>query len=367
MIIAHLVASPFFGGPERQMLGLASALPASYQTAFLGFAEGGLGRPLLDAARKHGFEAVELVQNAPNYCGVVREVSEHLHRLNVNVLCCHGYKPDILGQIAARRVGVPVVAVSRGWTGTSTKVRLNEALDRYILRRMDRVVCVSEGQATKVCKAGVSPDLVVVIRNAIRADRFSHPDPTARDELLAMFPEPPRRIVGAAGRLSPEKGFGMLVEAARQVARVDPTAGFVLFGDGPLREELANRIAAYGLESRFLLAGFLDHLDRFIPHLDVFALSSYSEGLPNVVLEASAAGVPIVATSVGGTPEVVEDGVTGHLVPPGDSKALAGRIVDLLGDESTRLNMGSRGRCRIREIFTFESQAYHYDMLLSSL
>ena len=141
----------------------------------------------------------------------------------------------------------------------------------------------------------------------------------------------------------------------------------MLFGDGPLREDLARQIAAAGLAGRFVLAGFRDDLDRFLPHLDLLVLPSYTEGLPNVVLEAFAAGVPVVATAVGGTPEVVEDGVSGWLVPPGDPAALARRILDVLGHEERRRTMGERGRARIRSQFTFEAQSLLYQELFAEL
>lgn len=368
IIAAHLVASPFLGGPERQMLGLTGALDGSVRSVFLGFAEAGRARPFLAEAARAGHETVELCENAPRYGAAIREVADCLRRLRADVLCCHGYKPDILGLAAARRVGMPVVAVSRGWTGATWKVRLNEGLDRLCLRRMDRVVCVSEGQAVKVRQVGVSSDRVVVIRNAIRADRFEVGDPAGRSELLALFSgTPPARVVGAAGRLSPEKGFGVLVEAAASVLRQHPNAGFVLFGDGPLRVDLERAIGAAGLAGRFVLAGFRDDLDRLAPHFDLLALPSFTEGLPNVALEAAAAGVAIVATAVGGTPEVVEDGGTGYLVPPGEPLSLAGRIADLLGDEEIRREFGRRGRDRIRSEFTFEAQAAQYLALFQEL
>ena len=367
MIVTHLVASPFLGGPERQILGLAATLPRSCRSVFLSFSEGGRCRPLLNEARRTGFEAVELERNARNPHAAVREVAGHLRRIGADVLCCHGYKPDILGWLAARRAGVPVVAVSRGWTAATLKVRLNETLDRFFLRGMDRVVCVSEGQAVKVRRAGVPRDRVVVIRNAIRAERFDHPDPADRDLLRDLLPTHPARIVGAAGRLSPEKGFGVLVSAAAAVARDTPDVGFVLFGDGPLRDDLARQITAEGLDGRFLLAGFRDDLDRILPHMNLVVLPSFTEGLPNVVLEAFAAGVPVVATAVGGTPEVVEDGVNGYLVPAGDPAALARRIRDALDIEERRLAMGERGRDRVRNEFTFEAQSAQYQRLFAGL
>jgi glycosyltransferase involved in cell wall biosynthesis len=367
MVVIHLAASPFLGGPERQMLGLATSLPRDYRTVFLSFSEGGRCRPLLDGARRLGFEAVELQRNAPHFRAAVSEVSGHLSRLKAAVLCCHGYKPDLLGYFAARRAGVPVVSVSRGWTAASLKVRLNEAADRLVLRAMDRVVCVSEAQAEKVRRCGVPASRVVVIRNAIRPERFEHPDPDDRGRLLALFNNPPARVVGSAGRLSQEKGFEVLVAAAAIVARENRRIGFVHFGDGPLRDTLACRIAAEGLEDRFLLAGFRNDLDRFIPHFDALALPSFTEGLPNVVLEATAAGVPVVATTAGGTPEVLEDGVNGYLVPPGDPSTLARRLLDCLSDEDARAAMGRRGSERAREKFSFEAQSRDYQRLFQEL
>ena len=367
MKIVHLAASPFLGGIERQMLGLASGLPEGTASVFLTFAEGGRCRPFADEARRLGHEAIVLEHNAPRYLRAVREVSWRLRRLKADVLCCHGYKPDLLGWPAARRAGVPIVSVSHGWTAATRKVRINETLDRLALRLMDRVVCVSEGQAVKVRRAGVPADRVVVIRDAVQADRFDHPDPSVRGELEALFADPPARIVGAGGRLSPEKGFAVLIESARTVLRDDPDAGFVVYGDGPLRGDLSRRISEAGLGGRFLLPGFRGDLDRVLPHFDLVVLPSFTEGLPNILLEAQAAGVPVVATAVGGTPEAVDDGRTGHLVPPGDPAALARRIGELLGDPAARRAMGVRARMWVRGRFTFEAQAAHYRRLFDDL
>src|SRR5919108_523234 len=103
-----------------------------------------------------------------------------------------------------------------------------------------------------------------------------------------------------------------------------PPVGFVLFGEGPCRTELLHKVNAAGLAGSFVLAGFRADLDRFLSQLDLLVLPSHTEGLPNVVLEACAAGTPVVATAVGGTPEVIEDGLSGLLAPPGDPEALAG-------------------------------------------
>ena len=343
MVILHLATSPFFGGPERLILGLAQALADSCQSLMVLFPDRGKSQAFRRLLVDRGLEAITLTHDTPHLPAMVRELTSRLREWNADILCCHGYKADIVGLLAARRAGVPVIAMSHGWTAETWKVRVYEALDRACLRRMNRVVCVSEGQAEKVRRAGVRADRVVVIRNAVRAERFDCVAPADRMVLEAMFPQAPERIVGSAGRLSPEKGFGVLVEAAAIVARSDPGAGFIHFGDGPLREAISRRIGELGLERRFILAGFRDDLDRFLPHWDLSVLPSFTEGLPTVVLESYAAGVPVVATAVGGTPEAVADGVDGYLVPPGDPIALARRILDLLKSEDERIAMGQRG------------------------
>ncbi len=405
--VLHLTASPSFGGPERQMLELGCQLRGACRSVYASFREEGRCGAFINNARREGFEAYALKYDTPRLWASFREVLSLARSIKPAVLCPHGYKSNLIGLLVARRLGIPIFSVSHGWTAESLLVRLYEALDRRVLRLMDKVVCVSEGQARKVRRAGVREGKIQVIRDAVRAERFAEVDGTYRDQLERMFPVRPDVIVGAAGRLSPEKGFKNLVDAAAQVLRMKdeggrmkdeslppsplsngrgaggegnsplsngrgaggegPSVGFILFGDGPLRTALARRIAASGLQDHFLLAGFRSDLDKFYPHLDLLVLPSYTEGLPNVVLEAFAAGVPVVATAVGGTPEAVEDGVNGYLVPPGDATALAGRISDMLANPARRREMGARGRENVRQVFSFAQQAREYLQLFESL
>jgi glycosyltransferase involved in cell wall biosynthesis len=367
MNIVHLTASTFHGGPERQMLGLAHHLSETDQSVFLSFAEGGRCRPFLSTARHHGFEAVALNYDTPRWWSAVREIAGHLEHVEAGVLCCHGYKANLLGRLAARRRKIPVVAVARGWTGESFKVRMYERLDRYHLRFMDRVVCVSEAQAQRVRRAGVRSERIRVIYNAIDPGRFHEPDARYRAKLLRYFRQPRTHIVGAAGRLSPEKGFEVLAAAAERVLREQPSVGFVLFGEGAERAKLQKQINAAGMGQSFILAGFRADLDRFVPHFDLLALPSYTEGMPNVVLEAFGAGVPVVGTAVGGTPEIIEDGVSGYLVPPGDADALAERILESFDNADELPEMGRRGRMCVQEKFGFATQAELYRDLFAEL
>jgi len=367
MRVVHLMASPFYGGPERQMLGIARYFPAEVQSSYLSFAERGLAQAFLDQVRQQGYEGKSLVHNTPHVLASIREVAGELHRLQADIVCCSGYKPDLIGWRAARRVGIPAISISHGWTGATWKVRRYDSLDRYILRWMDAVVCVSKAQAEKVRRARVPEAKIFVIQNAIGEEAFVEPQPETRQEMRAWFAQPPRWLIGAAGRFSPEKGFAVFVEAAAQVIQQRPEAGFVLFGDGPLRGDLERSIAERNLHGNIVLAGFRNDLSRYLPNLDLSVMSSFAEGLPVILLEAGAAGVASVATAVGGIPEVLDDGQSGYLVPSGDAPVLAQRIVALLDNDAQRQAMGRAARDRVRRDFSFTAMSQQYHRLFQRL
>ena len=367
MRVVHLLASPFYGGPERQMLGLARHMPAEVESVYLSFAERGLAAPFIDEVRRQGYEGALLAHNAPHIPACVAEVAGRLRALRADLLCCSVYKPDLVGWIAARRIGIPVVAVSHGWTAATWKVRVNEALDRWVLRRMDAVACVSQGQAEKVRQARVPEAKIVVIPNAVGAEAFGDPDPACRAEMERWFTPPPRWLVGTAGRFSPEKGFPLLIDAAAEVVRRRQDVGFILFGDGPERAAIEALVAARGLQTHVVLAGFRDDVPRFLPDLDLAVMSSHTEGLPVFLLEAAAAGLPCVATAVGGIPEVIVEGETGHLVAAGDASGLARHLLGLVEDPARRRAMGEAARARVRSHFTFEAMGQRYYELFARL
>ncbi len=365
--ILHLTASPFLGGPERQLLGLSRALSDRCETVCASFAEGGAARPFLDAASKAGLSAVELVANYPHYFAVQAELSQLICTKRTQILFTHGYKANIFGVVAARRLGIPVVSVSRGWTGHTWKVRINERLDRLALRYADLVVGVSKAQSDKIRHSGVPPGKIVTIQNAIDRSRFGGQDPTGRVALTGLVAAPVKHIVGFAGRLSPEKGPDIFVQAAIEALRHRSDVGFVLFGDGPMKADILSLIERAGANDHISLAGFQPNLDKLMPNLDVLALTSYTEGLPNAILEAMAAGVPVVATAVGGVPEAISDDENGLLVAPGDPLAVFEGLDKLLSDASFRAALVAAGLGRVEREFTFEAQALRYETLIREL
>jgi glycosyltransferase involved in cell wall biosynthesis len=206
-----------------------------------------------------------------------------------------------------------------------------------------------------------------VIANAVDDDAFAAADPAYRKKLLDLFASPPELVVGAAGRLSPEKGFDQLVAAAAQICTKQRNVGFAIFGEGPKRVELEGQIASHGLQGRVVLAGFRDDAAKYLPHFDVGVLSSHTEGLPVILLELAAAGVPVVATTVGGIPEVITDGVSGILVPPGQPAKLAVEIERLLAEPRLRASFAESAREVVRTRHTFARQSEQYQELFQRL
>jgi glycosyltransferase involved in cell wall biosynthesis len=159
----------------------------------------------------------------------------------------------------------------------------------------------------------------------------------------------------------------VLIDAAAEVVRRHPSVGFVIFGEGSQRAELQRQIDRAGLTRHCVLAGFRADLDCYVTHLDLMVLPSHTEGLPNVVLEACAAGVPVLATAVGGSPEVIDDGNTGYLVPPARPDLLAARLIDALADREQLRAVGRHGRERVLASFGFAAQAEEYLELFEEL
>lgn len=376
MHILHVTSSRFFGGPERQILELTREFAGNkdaVRNTIVSFSEGGLCGEFLSQVEKvnvNQIAGIELAHDMPHLVSAYRDLVQMIRARRIDLICVNGYKAGILGQFAARKCNLPIVAISRGWTAESRRVRLYERLDRWALRRMDHIVCVSSGHAQKVMRtARIPEDRVSVIHNAIRTDRFYvEPDPRYREKLEAFFPgQCPQFLLGAAGRLSPEKGFDLLIDATARLIKQGHSVGVVLFGEGFLRPKLERMIDTNGLTDHFRMPGFTDELDRYMPHFDLFVQSSHTEGLPNVLLEASAAGTPSVATDVGGTREVLLNGRTGRIIPPADPQSLAQTIGSLLNDESQRRELGENGQRHVQENFTFARQATAYHALFTRL
>jgi glycosyltransferase involved in cell wall biosynthesis len=365
--VLHFMPTTGIGGPDRQMLGHVAAIDRGrFDIIVFALSDDHSACPLVERARALGVEAFWRPNRGPLDWGALREVEALIRSRRVALLCAHGDKPHLLGLIAARRLGVPILALVRGWTGATARVKIYDWLDRRLLRRMDAVMAVSEAGRLGVVRLGLPPERLAVVQNAVDLRGLQQETgPSVRTELGLSAEEP---VVVSVGRLSPEKAHADLIEATRVMYHRGTRAHLALIGDGPERERLEQFAGAAGLGDRVHFMGQRSKVAPLLQGADVFALPSLTEGLPNAVLEAMAIGLPVVATSVGGVPELVLDGVTGLLVPASEPLALAEALTRMLGwSDADRRRMGAAGRERVERHFSFEGQARRLEALYADV
>lgn len=237
----------------------------------------------------------------------------------------NGYFADICTLPVARALRIETVATCHGFIEGDRRLKLYNYLDRKVLRLANRIIAVSEDLRSMLITEGIAEDRISVLPNAVPVpenDSGRHRFRTdVRDELDVADDE---LVVGYLGRLSEEKGIRFLVEAVSLLIReTDFNLRLLIVGDGPEYQELQDLAEALGLSDRVALVGFQAEPQRWLSAFDIFALPSLTEGTPMALLEAMAAQRPIVATNVGGVPDVVTDGEDGLLVAPGDARGLA--------------------------------------------
>lgn len=301
-----------------------------------------------------GVEVLDLEQADRSFTpSLLRQLFRLLRRYRFDVVHTHA---SLAGRIAARLAGYPAIVLTRHGLGSRAFRGPAFWLNRLAGEMLtDRIIAISGAVRDHLVAGGISPERVTVIHNGVDLREFPPGlDPRPVREELGLGTGP---VVGMIARLVPEKGHDYLLLAARQVVDRLPEARFLLVGDGPERDRLSALARQLGLEAHVLFAGFRPDIPQVVAAQDLAVLSSTSEGLGLVLLEAMAGGKPVVATRVGGIPEVVEDGYTGILVPPRDPSSLARAILGLLEDREMARRMGLAGRQRVEKKFDARGMA----------
>ncbi|WP_164103317.1 glycosyltransferase family 4 protein [Candidatus Laterigemmans baculatus] len=293
-------------------------------------------------------------------------------KLGAAIWHAHDYKTNLLGLIVRRFYPLQLVTTVHGWDDFSRHMPIYYRLDkRWWLPRYKKVICVSQAVAEEVVRGGVAPARCVVIENGIDHEQFCRRRSThAAQRAERRGASAGQLTIGTIGRLATEKGFDLLIEAFAKVVGRGLDARLLIAGEGPERAKLEAQIAAAGLESRVELVGFCADPRGFLECLDLFVLSSLREGLPNVVLEAMAVGVPVIATRVGGVPRIIADGVDGCLVEPRDVEQLAAAMRSLAQTPECRERYATAGVKTVAENWSFRRRmerigAVYRDVLAS--
>ncbi|MGH7645529.1 MAG: glycosyltransferase [Gemmatimonadales bacterium] len=344
------------GGAEQMILDLCRWLRgAGHRVTVATCREGWLAERL----RADGFATHLIVQRRLVDVAAMAEVMRLARSCGADVLHAHEFPMFVGLAPAARLRGLPMVATIHGREIPAAHGRRRWAL-RLAGRLSHRVVAVSMAmERFLVDDVGLPASGVATIYNGIDIDRYRHEGPS--DEVRRSLGLPHgARVVGTVGSLYPVKGQTYLLQAMARVVAHVRDAVCLIAGRGELGPALEREAAELGLGDRVRLLGYRTDVPALLSLMDVFVLPSLSEGLPLSLLEAQAAGKPVVATRVGGSPEAIADGQSGYLIPPREPVVLAERITSLLEDPARARAMGERGRARVATTFSLETMARGY-------
>lgn len=350
LTLVHALAPARVGGLESVVRSLAGGMAdRGHRVHVAAVVEPDVGdHEFVDGLAGRGVDAERLEVPHRAYHVEVRRLREVFDRTSPDVVHTHGYRGDVVAGTVARRAGLPVVSTVHGFTGGGGKNRFYEWLQERALRRHDAVVAVSDPIRRRLLSRGVDGDRLHLVRNAWRRDGPLLDRGEARDR-LGLSPD--AFVVGWVGRLSREKGPDVFLEAMDRLAREVPDATASVVGTGAERDALEARAAEAGLDGRVRFHGRVPEAAEVYRAFDVFVLSSRTEGTPMSLLEAMDAEVPVVATRVGGVPDVVRHEREALLVPPADAGALAEAVARVRRDREPARDRARRARARIDREF----------------
>jgi glycosyltransferase involved in cell wall biosynthesis len=359
--LIHLITRLIVGGAQENTMLTADLLAKDrWAVDVISGPQTGPEGSLIDEVRQRGIP-LTIEPTLVREINPVKDITaffrlwRFIKRGNYVIVHTHSSKAGILGRWAAKLAGTPIIVHTvHGWGHHDRQHPLVRnsyiLLEKLTLPFTDKLISVSPCDIEKGLRDGIGqPENYAIIRSGIELDRFGHPR-VSRAETRAELGIPLNGpVVGTVTRLSPQKAPLDFVQAAGIIAQNLPEAWFVMVGDGPLRAQVEGLAAELGITDRLVLTGLRRDVPELMAAFDIFALSSLWEGLPRVLPQAMATGLPVVATAIDGNAEAVQDGLNGRLVPPSDPAALAQAVGELLGSPQLAVEMGAAGRQRALE------------------
>jgi glycosyltransferase involved in cell wall biosynthesis len=356
MKVLHIISSGGMFGAESVILNLSRALRDAGHDSIIGVFSNSANPNLQlhEAAQQAGLESHLIPCRGQVDRGTITAIRELVARVGADVAHAHGYKADIYTWLALRGTATPLVSTCHNWIKQNWLVSLYGMADRAVLRHYARVVAVSAEVKQQLLQAGVSEANIRTVRNGIDLRPYTGASPSLRDQ-----PGETAKI-GFIGRLSSEKGPDLFLIAAAKVLEQFPGTTFILVGEGPDLPKLEHAIQELSIANNVRMVGRRTDMPAVYASLDIMVSSSRQEGLPMAILEGMASSLPIVATSVGEVPNVVQEGVTGLTVPPENIDRLAAAILDLLQHPAKRKQFGAAARKLVESEYSAERMTEDY-------
>jgi len=365
--VLNIFSGKEVGGIARVILPLLTTLNGNRCAVTTLFLSDG---PMLEMARDFGLRTHLLKRRSSIDLSLIKKIRAFISTEGFDIIHTHSIVSNFYGRSAILNKKVKLVTTVHAdvyselqdATGSWIKSKIWYIVDTFMARYSTFLIANSEATRKNIKQRGVKEEKIRVIHNGIVCNDMSG---TASSEVIRKKYGIPLTspLIGTAGRLTRAKNQGLLINCAPAVLKEFPDAYFLIVGDGNLKEDFVGQAAKLGISSRVIFTGWQEDVYSFIMAMDVFVMPSQNEGFGIAVLESMACAKPVVATDVGGVGEIVVDGETGFMVPEGDKKMLAEKIVTILRDSSLLSKMGERGRLRLEEKFSVEIMAEETEAL----
>jgi glycosyltransferase involved in cell wall biosynthesis len=353
--ILHLRDSPWLDGPGRTILETGIAINHEKCGYFVGAFQRAEETLFIKNLLEKGLIAFPIHEKHSLDIGVIKRILDIIKHNRINIIHTHEIRSNLFGLACSKIAKIPIITTFHGWIANSIKGKVYTSIDKITARYFDHIIAVSKAIQEELLRVGIAAEKVTVLHNALVIDRYK-PNPEDQQFRNELGIDKNVFLIGNIGRLSPEKGQTDLILAAKQIFMERNDIKIVIIGRGPEKGNIENMIKEFNIENRVILAGFQNDMMKVYNSLNLVVQNSYTEGLPNVVLEASLMGVPVIATDVGGTSEVIEDGTTGILVSPGNPKEMADKILECTKNPDHMKTMGRLGRAKVQKEFDLQQR-----------
>jgi glycosyltransferase involved in cell wall biosynthesis len=350
--VLHLRDSPWVDGPGRTILETGSHLDPSRVEYHIGVlvAQREGEHPLFDSAKQRGISTFAIADHGRLDAELLDPILALIDRLQIDILHTSEFRSNLIAQIIKRkRPKLRMVATAHGWIANTLRRRVVRFLDKLMFRSFDHVIIVSDATRSLVPKWWLSDARATVLRNALVLKSYGGEVVNRPRRPI----DPNHAVLVNVGRLSPEKGQEMLLNAMHALTPRWPNLRLKFAGIGPLEQQLRSVASTLGLADRVEFVGYVKDMPRLYADIDLVVQSSYTEGLPNVILEAAYLRVPIVATAVGGTAEVIAHQESGWLIQPRLDQLVAG-IARFLEHPQEFVRMAERAHQGILQSYSFD-------------
>ncbi len=347
--VLDLRDSPWVDGPGRTILQCADMMDEEKCKIVIGGFSGDShnDHAYIKKAKQLSLDIVTIEEKRSFDWGVIKKIKQTVEEKSIDIIHTHDFRSNIYGLVCAKSLGLPLVSTCHGWISNNLKGQIYTKIDRYLLRYHDKIITVSELMKKQLVQGGIDPNIIKVINNALVIEDYVIDKENRRFRDEFKIPHN-KTVVANIGRLSIEKGQENYLKAAKSICETNSDFVFLIIGIGPEYENLVNMAKELQISDKVIFTGYREDMVNIYNGVDLVVQSSSTEGMPNVILESLLMEIPVIATDVGGTSQIVDHNLTGFLIEANNVESLKNAMTEYVKNKSHFSKMARLGRENIK-------------------